>query len=157
MYSKQALAMLKRLFPDRDHPYMLPALNNIGMSLIRLNQAEAGMVYQQEALAMIKRLYPNQDHPWMAEILHSMGETLEGLEQLTEAVAHYNQALCMALRVYKNEHLHITQYLNHLIIALNKIENQTLIQQTKAEVLPLCNQWLGADHILVQQLRQAGN
>ena len=105
---------------------------------------------------MQKRLYQDQDNPYVAETLHSMGEALAGLGQYTEAVAHYKQAVCMALRVYQKEHPHITQCLKSLIGILNKLEDPALIQQTKDEVLPLCNQWLGAKHPLTQQLRDAG-
>ena len=105
---------------------------------------------------MQKRLYPEQDRPWVAETLHSMGADQEGLGQLIEAVAYYKQSLCMVLRIYQKAHPHITQYLKSLIDILNKLADQALIQQTKDEVVPLCNQWLGENHALTQQLRDAG-
>ena len=155
-YHKQALAMSKRLYPAQDHPWTVRVLNKMGRTLGRSGAYQEGLAYTQEALAMQKRLYKDQDHPWVAETLHSLGEALAGLGKFTEAVAHYKKALCMALRVYQKEHPRITQYLNHLIKTLNKIADQALIQQTKDEVLPLCNQWLGAKHPLTQQLRDAG-
>ena len=85
-----------------------------------------------------------------------MGEALAGLAQCTETMAYYNQALCMALRSYQKEHPRITQYLNHLINTLNKLGDQTLLQPTQGEVVPLCNPWLGAVHALTQPLRHAG-
>ena len=152
-YHQQALAMSKRLY---EHPLTVRILNKMGMTLVRSGAYQEGLAHHQEALAMQKRFYQDQDHPWVADTLHSMGEALAGLEQYTEAVAHYQQAVCMALRVYQKEHPHITQYLKSLIAILNQIEDQTLIQQTKKEVLPLCNQWLGEKHALTQQLRDVG-
>ena len=155
-YNKQALEMLQRLYQDKDHPWTFRVLHKMGKTLERLGAYQEALAHHQEALAMQQRLYQEQDHPRVAETLHSMGEALAGLGQYTEAVAHYKQAVCMALRVYQKEHPHITQYLKSLIAILNQIEDQTLIQQTKKEVLPLCNQWLGEKHALTQQLRHAG-
>ena len=155
-YFKQALAMSKRLYPERDHPLTARILYRRGGTLVYSGAYQKGLAYHQDALAMQKRLYPDQDHPYLAETLHSMGEALEGLGKLIEAVAYYNQALCMVLRIYQKAHPHITQYLKSLIGILNKLADQALIQQTKDEVVPLCNQWLGENHALTQQLRDAG-
>jgi hypothetical protein len=60
----------------------------------------------------------------------------------------------LALRIYKKEHPAITRYLNNLIATLSQVEDQALLQHTKDEVVPLCNQWLGETHELTQQLRK---
>ena len=61
----------------------------------------------------------------------------------------------MALRIYQKEHPHITQSLESFLGSLKKLKDQKRIQQTKAKVIPLCTQWLGEEHPLTQQLRDA--
>ena len=155
-YLKKALVVYKHSYRGQDHPDIARALNNLGATLSESGDYQKGLQYSQEALVMYKRIYKDAAHPWVAETLNSLGESFLELGQLSEALPSYKQAICMALRVYQQEHPHITQYLNNLISTLNKLDDQTLIQQTKDEVVPLCTQWLGAKHALTQQLRDAG-
>ena len=76
--------------------------------------------------------------------------------QRTFSSLFQKKATKMAFRIHQREHYLLTDDLNKLIEALRKVEDQTLIQQTKKEVLPLCNQWLGEAHALTQQLRNVG-
>ncbi|MCG8452550.1 MAG: tetratricopeptide repeat protein, partial [Spirochaetales bacterium] len=157
-YYKEALAVWQRLYSaQQDHPFTARLVHNMGRALSRSDDYQGGLAHHQEALAMQKRLYPDQDHPHVVETLHSMGEALEGLGKFTQAATHYQQALCMALRIFKQENPQITQYAQNLINTLSQINNPVLTQQIKAEVMPLCQQWLGQDHTLTQQLANLSN
>ena len=85
-----------------------------------------------------------------------MGVSLAYSGKYIDALIYCKNAFSMALRISKQETVEVRAYLNNLINTLNKREDQELIQQTKKEVLPLCNQWLGAKHALTQQLRNTG-
>ena len=151
-WAQQALQIAEQRYEGQDHADIAAALDDVGMSLRELGSNQEALAYHKQALVMNKRLYPDQDHPYVAETLYSMGEALEGLGRCREAADYYQQALCMALRIFKQEHPHITKYAQNLINALRQLKDPVLIQQIKAEVIPLCKQWLGEDHTITQQL-----
>ncbi|MEL6152635.1 MAG: hypothetical protein AAFQ78_01270, partial [Bacteroidota bacterium] len=74
------------------------------------------------------------------------------LYKFEEVLECYKQALCMALRFYKREHPNISRHYKRLDDCMCRLKESELIQQTKAEVLPLCIQYLGKDHELTKAL-----
>ena len=48
------------------------------------------------------------------------------------------------------------QYLGELLNVLSNLKEQTLLQQTKDEIIPLCIQYLGKDYELTKALLAAG-
>ena len=154
-YFTQALEMYQRIYPNNEHPQVALALDYSSLSLRKTGNQQEALESLEKALKIYTDFYKGPYHSDIARVLNHLGTTLSELNKLPEALTYYKRAICMALRVYKGEHPRITQYLNHLIAILKKIEDQALIQQTKDEVLPLCSQYLGERHVLTQQLRDA--
>ena len=75
----------------------------------------------------------------MAQSLNSIEQgDYVALGQYEEALASYKQAVIMALRVYQRAHPQLTKYLHNLIETLNKVGRQSLVQEAKEEIVPLC-------------------
>ena len=93
----------------------------------------------------------------MAQSFNSLGKGYAALGNYEAALASYQEAVCMALRVYQRAHPQLINYLQALIETLHKVDNQPLVQQAKAEIVPLCSQVLGQAHPLTQALLAAGH
>ena len=125
-YTKDGLAMHKRLSPSHDHPDVAHSLSAVGELLTHLDRHQESLQYTQGSLAMHKRLCKDHDHPDVAHSLNSVGASLENLDRLPEALAHKQKALEIRQRLAKHQdHPDIAHTLNSIgdtLIKLNKAE-----------------------------------
>jgi tetratricopeptide (TPR) repeat protein len=155
-YHQQAMGMQQRVFGNQEHPWTADMCYSMGDALVKARFYQKALTLIKASLAMQKRIYRGQDHPLLAATYYSSGEALQGLDKLGKAVPYYSQAVSIALRLYKKEYPYVTQYLDSLIKLLNRVTNRTIVRKTQEALLPLCIQWLGEDHTLTRQLRDAG-
>src|SRR5205085_2500823 len=99
----KALEMNQRFYPPdklpQGHPDLATSLNNLGVVLDSLGQAERALPHYQKALDMRQRLYPPdklpQGHPDLAHSLNNLGFVLEKLGQAERALTNSQKALDM--------------------------------------------------------------
>jgi tetratricopeptide (TPR) repeat protein len=81
---EKALAMYRKLYPNRDHPGLARDLYNLGVVLqTQGNLGGAGRHYA-EALAIRRRLYRDREHPDLAHSLNNLGMVLRARGDLAE-------------------------------------------------------------------------
>lgn len=156
-YQKKALEISKRLLGERDHPYIAYALKGIGTDLLHLGKIAEGLLYLKSALAMYDRFYNVHPHPYVASTANEIGNALFKTNQKESALFFHKRAAMVSLTFYKKAHPSISKHIKHFLESLNDMIDERLLQQTKAEVLPLCIQYLGKNHELTQALSAVGS
>ncbi len=98
-----SLKIQEKLHKGQDHPFLAHSLNNMGLVLQSLGQADKALTFCERGLKMSERLYKDQDHPHLAISLNSMGSVLKALGQGDKALTYYDRALKMNERLYKGQ------------------------------------------------------
>ena len=104
---------------------------------------------------MLQRLFPKQDHPDVAQSLNNVGIAYDNLGDAQQALLHKKQAVRMAFACYQKEHPHLKLYLKNLIGTLKAIGKNQATLAVQEELLPLCQVYLGEQHMLTLGLKKS--
>jgi tetratricopeptide (TPR) repeat protein len=77
--------------------------NNVGETLIKLDQFKEGLGYCEQALSMRQAIYGSAPHHYVAYSSNSVGVALTGLGRLQEGIESSEQALAMLKEAYKGQ------------------------------------------------------
>jgi CHAT domain-containing protein len=112
---REALEMMRRLFPKQDHPNLAMSLNSLANVLWAQGKYADAESLHREALEVRRRLYPKQDHPDLALSLNNLAIMLQEQGKYADAETLHREALEMHRRLFpKQDHRLVAQSLNNL-------------------------------------------
>ncbi|KIE04896.1 hypothetical protein NF27_FE00030 [Candidatus Jidaibacter acanthamoeba] len=102
---RECLEEYKKIYNNIPHYNTSECLNDLGVTLMKLNKLKEARQCHKQALKMRSIIYGNQDHPLIASSYWNIGATFFSLEIYKRAEKLYKKALNMRNRVFK-DHLH---------------------------------------------------
>ncbi|MDN5103742.1 tetratricopeptide repeat protein [Aliarcobacter butzleri] len=101
-FYEQSFEMMKRLYPNQDHPDIASFLNNLG-TIQNKKEFDKALDFHLQAFNMRKRLYPNQDHKHIAISLNNLGTVWNDIYDFDKAIDFYTQAFEMRKKLYSSQ------------------------------------------------------
>ncbi len=114
-FSRDALAMFRRLHGRADHPQLALSMSNLGVLLHAQGKDAEAETFFRDALAMRQRLSGKTDQPELVQSLNDLGLLLQSQGKYAEAEPFFRDALAMRQRLHgKADHPALAFCLNNL-------------------------------------------
>ncbi len=120
--AEEALAILRRLYPQKAYPdghaALATGLNNLGLFLRVQGEYPRAERFYRDALEMYQKLYPKErfpdGHALLVKSLNNLGGLLRAQGEYAKAEPFLRDALAMCQKLYPNGHPDLALGLNNL-------------------------------------------
>ncbi|MFZ0565737.1 MAG: tetratricopeptide repeat protein [Chlamydiales bacterium] len=156
---ERALEIKKKKPLAQNDPSMAHSWNSIGVCRFYRKEYQEAHRLLNTALKIWTKSFGSK-HPFLSISYFNIGSCLFKLGRYEKALEHNRQALYIACQCFKDDHPFIVLCLKQMVFYLKKINNETINNQVKKELFPLCIRYSGevrkSVHLLLNVTTRAG-